>query len=56
MFEAFTAGWNQQLADVGADGLTGWCAGADWVQPISRADLYAYARSVDAARQRAAPG
>ena len=45
-FEAFTAGWNRHLADAGADGLSGWCAGEDWVQPITAADLYAYARSV----------
>ena len=45
-FEAFTAGWNLQLADAGTDGLTGWCAGEPWVQPITAADLYAYARSV----------
>ena len=45
-FEAFSAGWNLQLADAGTDGLTGWCAGEPWVQPITAADLYAYARSV----------
>ena len=46
IFEAYAAGWNRHLADVGVDGLGGWCAGADWVQPISGADLYAYARSI----------
>lgn len=45
-FEAFAAGWNQHLADVGADGITGWCTGADWLAPITGADLYAYARSI----------
>ncbi len=45
-FEAFAAGWNQHLAEVGNAGLSGWCAGADWVQPITDEDLYAYARSI----------
>ncbi len=44
-FEAFTAGWNDQLADVGGERLTGWCAGADWVRPITASEVYAYARS-----------
>lgn len=42
-FEAFAAGWNDYLED---DGFTGWCKGADWVQPITGEDVYAYARSV----------
>ena len=45
-FEAFTAGWNDQLADVGGERLTGWCAGADWVRPITPVEVYAYARSI----------
>jgi acyl-homoserine-lactone acylase len=46
-FEAFTAGWNDQLADVaGGDGLTGWCAGDDWIRPITAVEVYTYARSV----------
>jgi acyl-homoserine-lactone acylase len=45
-FEAYTAGWNAHLADVGADGLTGWCAGDDWVQPVRAVEVYAYARSI----------
>ena len=45
-FEAFTAGWNDQLADVGGKRLTGWCAEADWVRPITPVEVYAYARSV----------
>ena len=46
MFEAYAAGWNSYLDEVGIDGLSGWCAGADWVTPLSSADVYAYARSV----------
>jgi acyl-homoserine-lactone acylase len=45
-FEAYTAGWNAYLADVGADGLTGWCAGDDWVRPLRAVEVYAYARSI----------
>ncbi len=45
-FTAFTQGWNDQLTDVGADGLTGWCSGADWVRPIQPVEVYTYARSL----------
>jgi acyl-homoserine-lactone acylase len=45
-FEAFTAGWNDQLADAGGAFPTGWCADADWVRPITAVELYSYARSV----------
>ncbi|MGH9212342.1 MAG: penicillin acylase family protein [Acidimicrobiales bacterium] len=43
---AFAAGWNAQLDEVGVDGLTGWCAGAEWVRPVEAVELYAYARSI----------
>lgn len=46
MFEAFTAGWNDQLTDAGPDGLSGWCAGADWVRPLQPVEVYTYARSL----------
>lgn len=45
-FEAFTAGWNDQLADVSGDRSTDWCAGADWTRPIAAVEVYTYARSV----------
>ena len=45
-FEAFTAGWNDQLSDVGGERLTGWCAGADWVRPVTPVEAYTYARSI----------
>ncbi|MFZ9157193.1 MAG: penicillin acylase family protein, partial [Ilumatobacteraceae bacterium] len=45
-FEAFAAGWNAHLDAVGVDGLSGWCAGADWVRPVTGEDVYAYARSI----------
>ena len=45
-FEAYATGWNRYLADTGVDSLSGWCAGTDWVEPITAADLYAYGRSI----------
>ena len=45
-FEAFAAGWNAHLEEVGVEGLTGWCSGADWVRPVTGEDVYAYARSI----------
>jgi acyl-homoserine-lactone acylase len=46
VFEAFTAGWNDHLLDVGRDELPGWCAGADWVRPLEPVEVYTYARSL----------
>ncbi len=43
---AFTDGWNRYLADTGSDAVTGWCAGSDWIVPITAEDLYAYMRSI----------
>ena len=45
-FEAFAAGWNAYVEEVGVDGLSGWCSGADWVRPVTGEDVYAYARSI----------
>jgi len=45
-FEAFAAGWNDQLVDVGGERLTGWCAGADWVRAITPSEVYVYARAI----------
>src|SRR5829696_96091 len=45
-FDAFAAGWNAHLDDVGVEGLSGWCAGAPWVRPIKPVEVYAYARSI----------
>ena len=46
LITAFTDGWNAQLEDVGADGISGWCSGADWLRPIEPVELYAYAKSI----------
>lgn len=43
---AFADGWNAQLADVGPTGVVGWCAGADWLRPVTPEELYLYARSI----------
>ena len=45
-FQAFAAGWNAHLDDVGVEGLSGWCAGGPWVRPIKPMEVYAYARSI----------
>ncbi len=46
LVDAFAAGWDAYLAKVGVDGINGWCKGADWVQPVTGLDVYAYARSI----------
>jgi len=43
---AYVEGWNAHLAEVGADGVGGWCAGEAWVRPLEPVDVYTYARSV----------
>ncbi|HEY8526465.1 MAG TPA: penicillin acylase family protein [Acidimicrobiales bacterium] len=42
----YTAGWNAHLEHVGAEGVRGWCAGADWLRPVYPVEVYAYARAV----------
>ena len=42
----YTAGWNDQLADVGGERLTGWCTGAPWVRPLEAVEVYTYARAL----------
>lgn len=44
--DAFTAGWNRYLQVGGADGATGWCAGASWLVPVEPRQVYAYVRSI----------
>jgi acyl-homoserine-lactone acylase len=44
----YAAGYNTYLAEVGADGVTGWCRGAAWVRPISAEDVAARTRLVTA--------
>ncbi len=38
MVTGYVAGFNTAIE---ADGASGWCAGEDWVQPITTTDLYA---------------
>ena len=45
----YAAGYNTYLAEVGIDGVTGWCRGAAWVRPITAEDVAARARLVTAA-------
>jgi acyl-homoserine-lactone acylase len=46
LFDAYTAGWNDHLAEVGRDGIAGWCTGADWLRPLTPVEVYTYARSI----------
>ena len=47
MIEGFAAGFNKYLTEYQAtDGGTHWCDGADWVQPITGADVFARARFI----------
>ncbi|CAN5522609.1 N-acyl homoserine lactone acylase QqaR [soil metagenome] len=46
LFDAYVAGWNAHLEEVGVDGLAGWCKGEGWVQELDPEDVYAYARSI----------
>ncbi|HEX5947361.1 MAG TPA: penicillin acylase family protein [Acidimicrobiales bacterium] len=43
---AFTDGWNAHLDEVGADGVSGWCAGEPWVRPLEPVEVYTYARAI----------
>ncbi len=40
----YAAGYNHFLAESGSEGFPGWCAGEDWVRPITAIDYYAYVR------------
>lgn len=42
--EGFVAGYNHYLEETGRDAVPGWCRGAEWVVPISAADVLAYHR------------
>lgn len=46
LITAFTDGWNAQLAEVGVDGVAGWCAGEPWVRPLEPVEVYAWGRAV----------
>ena len=37
----YAAGYNAYLAEVGADGIPGWCRGAAWVRPLRAEDVAA---------------
>jgi acyl-homoserine-lactone acylase len=45
--EGYVAGFNTALqAAIDGDGVSGWCDGEPWVQPITTTDLYAYLNDV----------
>ncbi len=43
MVEGYVAGFNAELAE---EGPNGWCAGEEWVEPISLTDFYANLRDI----------
>ena len=45
-YVGFIDGYNQYLEETGRDAVPGWCRGADWVVPITTADLMAYHRAL----------
>ncbi len=47
MLAGYVAGYNRYVAEVGADGLPEPCKGADWVQPITEIELFAYYLSLN---------
>ena len=40
--DGYVAGYNRHLAEVGPDGIGGWCEGAEWLRPITARELVAY--------------
>jgi len=42
----YAAGYDAWLAEVGVDGVPGWCQGEDWVRPITPAELFAYLKDL----------
>lgn len=44
--EGYTAGYNQYLREVTANGVGGWCKGKDWVFELTAVDVLAYNQSV----------
>ncbi len=46
LIRGYAAGYNSYLEEVGPDGVSGWCRGADWLRPIDEYDLAAYYRKL----------
>jgi len=46
LIRGYAAGYNSYLGEVGPDGVSGWCQGADWLRPIDEYDLAAYYRKL----------
>lgn len=42
VIQGYAAGYNTYLAETGVDELAGWCAGEEWVEPITELDLVTY--------------
>ncbi|MCB1256083.1 MAG: penicillin acylase family protein [Microthrixaceae bacterium] len=46
LFRAYVAGWNKQIKETGVENINDWCAGEEWVKPLTPIDVYTYARSI----------
>ena len=42
VIQGYAAGYNAYLEETGVDDLPGWCAGEEWVEPITELDLVTY--------------
>lgn len=42
VIQGYAAGYNAYLEETGVDELPGWCAGEEWVEPITELDLVTY--------------
>jgi len=42
VIQGYAAGYNAYLEDAGVENLNGWCAGEEWVRPLTEVDLVAY--------------
>jgi acyl-homoserine-lactone acylase len=51
----YAAGYNAYLAEVGVNGIAGWCRGAAWVRPITAEDVIARGRLVTLTLTQLAP-
>lgn len=46
LIRGYAAGYNSYLDEVGPDGVSGWCTGAEWIRPIDEYDLAAYYKTL----------
>lgn len=44
LMNGYAAGVNRYLDETGAEGITGYCSGADWIAPITAEDVAAFSK------------